>query len=1259
MEEEVDSEKQVSEVKQFTCPHCPKSYSRNCNLAVHVKRFHKISDSTQAQSTVELSATSSRRSNRKLIPNRELSDFVTDVDAPRGKQQLLLKEIESKCNQPEQNSIPPSPEQEMESINENHEQNSVTNLENESIMDASGESRVSLSSQMHVESDESLPNSSVNLSAIKRGRGRPKKNSVIPAEKPKTLEVSNTLTEEVSENLKPKLRGRRRKVEFASKEAVETVDLEINRENPVLDDEGQVTNVNSIISDTVAEVTDDLGNLKVKRKRGRQRKVKDVNGDQNLESNATAPNENLSEDKSPSNETIEDCDDNEGKSENSPREGKRRGRPRKKPLRGKSGKPFDANMKLDQPIKCSCLMEFTTAALFKNHVLRQHNGLARELGDDRPFEGAEKKQALQESIQLTKKLHCRKDSCGKSFSTVGGYLYHSNVCGKTKEERVINCDICGKILIEASIKPHYKAFHEKKNVNLVLAETENDDGDSSKRKAAKKASEKLSKIIKDGGCDSSSRKSDDEYSAVGDEEIEVESNESESEDEPNEKRSDKSRKSPTILDITALEDIWKEELNRVGFTSCRNEGCCQIEKNVEEMVKHNDRCRFRQTPLYECTHCNYRNLDKERVLKHAAEKHFGVCTDDPDIDLNAYSRSIRLVADGILKIEVFEHRKRNLNFTHFASKHLIQHLKVTTKFFEKNFVKDGTNFPELLPYISHWNRLSSCEYQNCIPKIKTSAEFKIKSSGKPPKPYDSWTKLDMFESLSFYDERQSWKSCFVGGPVKACAWVPTSNLVCSHQYIAVYCHPDPDKKHFVKDISQEPCLIQIWDLGILESGDESKPKLVLGIVDNNGVIWQLRWCPSGCWNGPNLTSKTALPRLGLLAAACADGFVKIYSVPDPSSLGDGNGLPIYRAKPVVVLTFHPDPSFIPNIQCTALSWHEGLSHDQMAGGFTDGVISVWDLKTKSSLLVSEREDKVKILSPFLSFKGHGNVVTGIEICPLHGGRFMVSCSRDRSVKFWDIDDISLPINIIKKRSLNGLRWTPHWRGAFVYSDDCYSMKYNGVALVDVTCTTEYPMNVVSHQSSVFDLSTSYWINAAVSCDESGETALSLFGETPNVTHPMGFKRLPLYRITVENKSTEIEKMTDAELESEENGAFNVSDISEINEELLSNDGCVNRFNYENAEKNFRLVYNDMSLDLLRNLPAAELKRLRSSASDGKPLMDYYPLNSVNRVAWNPNLGAHQWLAIGEHNGIMRFISVFHLDFVPIDEIRKEIIKIWD
>lgn len=66
------------------------------------------------------------------------------------------------------------------------------------------------------------------------------------------------------------------------------------------------------------------------------------------------------------------------------------------------------------------------------------------------------------------------------------------------------------------------------------------------------------------------------------------------------------------------------------------------------------------------------------------------------------------------------------------------------------------------------------------------------------------------------------------------------------------------------------------------------PVLSYAIAHNSGTVWCLEWCPSGCYQDIELgnykVGENKPRRMGLLAAACSDGCINIYSLPFPDEL---------------------------------------------------------------------------------------------------------------------------------------------------------------------------------------------------------------------------------------------------------------------------------------------------------------------------------------------------------------------------------------
>lgn len=64
------------------------------------------------------------------------------------------------------------------------------------------------------------------------------------------------------------------------------------------------------------------------------------------------------------------------------------------------------------------------------------------------------------------------------------------------------------------------------------------------------------------------------------------------------------------------------------------------------------------------------------------------------------------------------------------------------------------------------------------------------------------------------------------------------------------------------------------------------------MIHEGGTVWCLEWCPSGCYQDENLNgfvnNNDQTKRMGLLAAACSDGSVRIFSLIFPHQLPKNN-----------------------------------------------------------------------------------------------------------------------------------------------------------------------------------------------------------------------------------------------------------------------------------------------------------------------------------------------------------------------------------
>ncbi|XP_076349748.1 general transcription factor 3C polypeptide 2-like [Tachypleus tridentatus] len=501
-------------------------------------------------------------------------------------------------------------------------------------------------------------------------------------------------------------------------------------------------------------------------------------------------------------------------------------------------------------------------------------------------------------------------------------------------------------------------------------------------------------------------------------------------------------------------------------------------------------------------------------------------------------------------------------------------------------------------------------------------------------------------------------------------------------------------------------MIQIWDAGILDlNKSERPPQLSLVIAHNFGAVWKLLWCPSGCWEPEygnqctkkDMDDKEVLPRLGLMAVACGDGYVRILSIPHPTSLvTDQKGLQaVYKVKPVAVLSPPGEGPCIASKKsiCCALGWSRTDGHQLVAGGYASGLLSIWDLMTSSPLLVIESDNRFVKLYPYLSFYAHACCVTSLMWGPVPGGRFLATCSSDRSVKIWDLEDPSIPLSVLKRGLHRDLDWVSHWCGIFVCIDECFNL--NKTQTFYKECGYfNYILRVISaHNSTVWKVAVSDWLNVEASCDDAGEvvgTVLCQLMKNVDSLKYICHRRFPIYRIELEclepRKSDD--QPTPARIDNGENSvqeeeSVNNTDVKEsttpvntdisrecltVNQSLDDQDEAVTTCQmkpklpdrqkdnshpkqtevieekseapvilstYKEMSNVFGLVLKDINLENMKDIPQQECKRLIRPESMNVTSLNQYPLTSVNTVVWNPNLKSHLWLLSAGQAGLVR------------------------
>ncbi|CAG2121066.1 unnamed protein product, partial [Medioppia subpectinata] len=219
--------------------------------------------------------------------------------------------------------------------------------------------------------------------------------------------------------------------------------------------------------------------------------------------------------------------------------------------------------------------------------------------------------------------------------------------------------------------------------------------------------------------------------------------------------------------------------------------------------------------------------------------------------------------------------------------------------FHQRFYKRKA-FPKLVPTLQSWIPLTEDELSAYMSNPEPSPYFKCTLSADT-----SWKRLNLFDSFS----SEQHITFFVGGPVWSSAWCPVSHKTHSNdQYLAIASNMNWETTHTLNDTEIESGLIQIWNVGQLDKVFDKSiaPRLAFSIAHCCGIVWDMEWCPGGTAFDDILSYKKpknsqTMVRLGLLAIACGDGFVRIHSVPYPEALNKSYDNTVYYNEPIVIL----------------------------------------------------------------------------------------------------------------------------------------------------------------------------------------------------------------------------------------------------------------------------------------------------------------------------------------------------------------------
>ncbi|KAF4532207.1 hypothetical protein B566_EDAN002270 [Ephemera danica] len=659
-----------------------------------------------------------------------------------------------------------------------------------------------------------------------------------------------------------------------------------------------------------------------------------------------------------------------------------------------------------------------------------------------------------------------------------------------------------------------------------------------------------------------------------------------------------------------LQDTWLRQLIEHGVIKCRYAGCDFTATNSLIMQQHCDN---------DCSMKPSEDSDREHSEAEAGES-----SSDDDVGMtetpanfsNKRQARTRLVTGTSQHFYTHSHCcslciAYNLNFmAQFCSyRGKIPYRPVIRWMMERH--SQNCPAPISFPSLLKLNKSIVAQMENLndyLPETKQSIQFGSKKLLDISQVY-KWQSLPMFSGC--VDEGVP--TLFTGGPIIAMSWCPTPLGKLCEQFLAVTCHPSMDSTPNLGQVSEAPGMVQLWSMGALSNSPDSAktPHLILGLCHKWGTVRQLIWCPIGCWDSEK-------HQYGLLAAACADGTVKIFPI------GKLDACKRQFTKAQVTLTLLPYSLSHRKSPCLRVAWHTGTAQDVIAGGFANGLVCLWKISGYSQLL-RHSMDGVECLFPYFRFQPHCGPITALELSPLESGepRFLFTgCITEKSMAYWDLDkQCEFSVGTYPRRSrVISSTWMTSWPHAIVGLEDVHQ----GATALPIRNFTRHMM-YLPQNSSTMSVDKGDWLNGVVQGTSAGEISLALiaqmiFGMDTEKNHKI--KRALLSRTT----------------------RTSIASSSEV-ESFLT---------YSEASKR-KLMFHDIVLDSDR--PWCE----ESKAAQSQDTMDTvssmnYPLTAVNKVAWNPNWQSFGWIAAGYQCGLVRllFLRCKSSDLLVKDCLNKKL-----
>lgn len=341
---------------------------------------------------------------------------------------------------------------------------------------------------------------------------------------------------------------------------------------------------------------------------------------------------------------------------------------------------------------------------------------------------------------------------------------------------------------------------------------------------------------------------------------------------------------------------------------------------------------------------------------------------------------------------------------------------------------------------------------------------------------DLWQQLPLFGSACDADDSKS-GVIFCGGPTIAMEWVPFPAEYTGPQVLVV-CARRPNGQHTALRGKQEKSeyLIQLWRVTMRTKTEVDRCEFMYGVACDDGPILCMHLCPSDAFVDGS--------QLALLAVPSYNGSINILAL--PFDVPGAKRPRMVAIKPKIVLELGEAHETV-----SQLAWSREHGHTTICAGYTNGMVAVWNLRNLNSMYMCRRhDDGSRSLRPQRVFQPKQKCITILAIHADHTStpRWLLVGGLDRTVCFYDLNDpfaSKMSMTSFKSRLIAGT-WPMYWPHYICLYDSAMGFSGASASIKFVHEIFNFPTRSLGFEGTPSNVAFNDWLNCCIYGNDSGD-----------------------------------------------------------------------------------------------------------------------------------------------------------------------------